>query len=59
MTKKLASNIDTQRHFTKEDIQERTKVLADYCSKRWWSERATEGPLTVLAVDEEVEISNG
>lgn len=36
MTKKVASDIDTKKAFTKTDLQARTKEIADYCIDRWW-----------------------
>lgn len=36
MTKKVASEIDTKKSFTKTELQERTKELANYCIDRWW-----------------------
>lgn len=36
MTKKLASEIDTNKGFTKQELQERTKEIAEYCVQRWW-----------------------
>lgn len=56
MTKKLASAIDTSKGFTKTDLKKRTKVLAEYCSERWWSDRSVESPLTTLTDDVEIEI---
>lgn len=55
ITKKLASAIDTSKGFTKVDLLYRTKILADYCSERWWSDRAIESPLTKVNDDEENE----
>lgn len=55
ITKKLASAIDTSKGFTKIDLKNRTKILADYCSDRWWSDRSVESPLTMVTVDEEIE----
>jgi len=48
MTKKLASEIDTNKTFNKRSIQDRTKILADYCATRWWSERSVENHLTIV-----------
>ena len=56
MTKKLASEIDTGKSFTKTDLQKRTNILADYCSGRWWSDRSVESTLTTIT--EEVEEDN-
>lgn len=36
ITKKVASEIDTRKGFTKTELQARTKEIADYCVKRWW-----------------------
>ena len=36
MTKKLASDIMHQQQFKKEDIINRTKVIADYLEQKWW-----------------------
>ncbi len=58
MTKKLASEIDTSKNFTKTDLQKRTKILAHFCSERWWSERSVDSPLTSVTVDEEIEMAN-
>lgn len=58
MTKKLGSSIDTSKGFNKTDLKARTKVLADYCSERWWSDRAEESPETIVTVDEEIESTN-
>jgi len=58
MTKKLGSSIDTSKGFNKVDLKARTKVLADYCSERWWSDRAEESPETIVTVDEEIESVN-
>lgn len=53
ITRKLGSNIDTNKGFNKVDLQIRTKKLADYCSRRWWSERAEDNLETVIiTVDE-------
>jgi hypothetical protein len=38
MTKQLGSIIDGLKGFTKDDLKERTKMLAEYVSKRWWCE---------------------
>lgn len=58
MTKKLGSSIDTSKGFNKVDLKARTKVLADYCSERWWSDRAEESPETIVTVHEEIESVN-
>lgn len=55
MTKKLGSAIDTSKGFNKTHLKARTKILADYCSERWWSDRSVESPETTVTVDEEVE----
>lgn len=36
MTKKLGAEIDTNKSFTKNDIQFRTTEIAEYCLTRWW-----------------------
>lgn len=36
MTKKVASEIDTKKAFTKVELEARTQEIADYCVKRWW-----------------------
>jgi hypothetical protein len=38
MTKQLGSIIDGLKGFTKDDLKVRTKMLAEYVSKRWWCE---------------------
>ncbi len=53
MTKRLGSSIDTSKGFNKTDLKSRTKILADYCSERWWSDRSIESPETTVKVDEE------
>jgi hypothetical protein len=58
MTRKLASEIDTKKGFNKISVQKRTKVLADYCIERWWSDRSVENPLTTVIVQEEIESTN-
>jgi uncharacterized protein with ParB-like and HNH nuclease domain len=58
MTKKLGSTIDTSKGFNKSDLKARTKVLADYCSERWWSERSVDSPETVVTIDEEIWTTN-
>ena len=55
MTKKLGSAIDTSKGFNKTNLKARTKVLADYCSERWWSDRSVESPETTVTVDDDVE----
>lgn len=55
MTKKLGSTIDTKKGFDKSDLKTRTKVLAEYCSEKWWSDRSIETPETMITVVEEVE----
>ncbi len=58
MTKKLGSSIYTSKGFNKTDLKARTKVLADYCAERWWSDRAEDSPETIVTVDEEIESTN-
>jgi hypothetical protein len=36
MTKKAASEIDTQKGFLKQQVELRTIEIAEYCLKRWW-----------------------
>ena len=48
MTKKLGSEIDTKKEFTKLDVQSRTKVLVGYCVDRWWSDKSIDQPLISL-----------
>ncbi len=36
MTKMVGSEIDSKKTFSKLELQERTKVLAEYCLERWW-----------------------
>ncbi len=36
MTKHIASEIDTKKTFTKAQLNERTKLIAEYCIERWW-----------------------
>ena len=38
ITKQLGSKINGLKGFTKKDLIERTKILSEYVSKRWWSE---------------------
>lgn len=38
VTKQLGSKINGLKGFTKKDLNERTKILAEYVSKRWWCE---------------------
>jgi hypothetical protein len=38
ITKQLGSKINGLKGFTKKDLNERTKILAEYVSKRWWCE---------------------
>ena len=56
MTKKLASEIDTNKGFTKIDLQKRTKILADFCLDRWWSDRSIESSMTSIIAEDIVEI---
>lgn len=48
MTKKVASEIDTKKSFTKQEIISRTKELADYCSDRWWGERTVAPSVNIV-----------
>lgn len=36
MTKMIGSEIDTKKAFTKTELNERTKLIAEYCLERWW-----------------------
>jgi uncharacterized protein with ParB-like and HNH nuclease domain len=48
MTKKVAAEIDSAKTFTKFELIERTKELANYCTQRWWSDQilqVTEYPI--------------
>lgn len=36
MTKMIGSEIDTKKTFTKAELNERTKLIAEYCMERWW-----------------------
>ncbi|MNS61888.1 hypothetical protein D3C72_949300 [compost metagenome] len=56
MTKMLSSEIDTDKEFDKNSVQKRTQILADYCMKRWWSDRSVESPMTEITANEEVEV---
>lgn len=58
MTKLLASTIHTSKGFNKADLKARTKILAEYCAERWWSDRSVESPETVVTVEEEVPSPN-
>ena len=58
MTRKLASEIDTYKGFYKTSIQNRTKILAEYCLERWWSDRSVESPMTAVTIEDENEICN-
>ncbi|KAK3604853.1 hypothetical protein CHS0354_000515 [Potamilus streckersoni] len=53
MTKKLGSAIDTSKGFNKSDLQTRTKKIAQYCSDRWWSDKAEDTPETTIKIEEE------
>lgn len=55
MTRKLSSEIDTNKEFNKESIQERTADLAAYCLKRWWSDKPVESPMTTATIEEYLE----
>ncbi len=48
ITKKLGSEIDTKKGFTKTDLQLRTKELADYCVERWWSDKSIDQPVAAV-----------
>ncbi|MBT1708415.1 DUF262 domain-containing protein [Fulvivirgaceae bacterium PWU5] len=36
MTNKLSAEIDTSKKFTKTELINRTKEIADFCLKKWW-----------------------
>lgn len=36
MTKMIGSEIDSKKTFSKVELQERTKLLAEFCIERWW-----------------------
>jgi len=36
MTKIIGSEIDTMKKFTKSELNQRTKQIAEYCLERWW-----------------------
>jgi uncharacterized protein with ParB-like and HNH nuclease domain len=36
MTKMIGSEIDTKKTFTKTELNERTKLIAEYCLEKWW-----------------------
>ena len=36
MTKMIGSEIDTKKTCTKTELNERTKLIAEYCLERWW-----------------------
>lgn len=46
MTKKLGSEIDTNKSFTKTELIERTNELGLYCIDRWWCDRTVAQPVT-------------
>jgi uncharacterized protein with ParB-like and HNH nuclease domain len=37
MTKMTGSEIDSKKTFSKTELQERTKLLAEFCLEKWWS----------------------
>lgn len=51
MTKKLGSSIDSDREFNKLSLQNRTKDLAGFCLKRWWSEKTIDTSIKVELID--------
>ncbi len=53
MTKKLASEIDTNKGFTKTDLNNRTKIIVEYCLERWWSDKSLESSMTTLIIEDE------
>lgn len=58
MTRMLGSEIDTKKVFNKKSVEDRTKILANYCVERWWSDRSLESPMTTVTIEEEIEIEN-
>ena len=55
MTKQLGSKINGLKGFTKKDLNERTKILADYISLKWWCEISTiDETLTYSESEEEI-----
>ena len=36
MTKSISTQISTKREFKKKDIEERTELITEYLSKKWW-----------------------
>ncbi len=38
ITKQLSSNINSLKEFTKKDLNDRTRILAEYIANRWWCE---------------------
>jgi len=59
MTRKLGSAIDSSKGFSKADLKARTRMLANYCCERWWSDRSVESPETIITVVEELESTTG
>lgn len=53
MTRMLGSEIDTNKGFNKESVQKRTKILAEFCIERWWSDRSIESPMTMVNEEDE------
>jgi uncharacterized protein with ParB-like and HNH nuclease domain len=36
MTKKVGADIDTNKGFTKTELENRTQIIANYCLSKWW-----------------------
>lgn len=58
MTRKLSSEIDTSKGFSKASVQNRTKILADYCADRWWSDKSIASAMTTITVDDDIEVND-
>lgn len=56
ITRELGSQIDAAKHFDKSSIIERTKLLADYCLRRWWCDKPKQDN-TIVTIEEGEEIS--
>lgn len=54
MTRRLGSELNSLKGFSKSDLQERTKLLAEFCLDRWWSDRSRESALTTIVEDDNV-----
>jgi Protein of unknown function (DUF1524) len=58
ITRGIGASIHIKKGFSKTDLKARTKVLANYCAVRWWSDRADESPETIVSIDYEISPSN-